>query len=190
MSVAEDEEASLHYVSKESTARRDSSDVHSASNPVPSRSVLQTGENDDDEDRVENEADANDDEPDSEAVDLASVQKLFGNKEKKTSGLPVSSVSNFSGLNIKVGASAATSSTLPKAMAAPPQSELQLLAAPGPSTSSTGTSLPSFQQPVKRFAWMPPKFSHLGKFRKTVSFTTSELVLHLINLRLFSYSII
>ena len=66
--------------------------------------------------------------------------------------------------------------TLPKAMAAPPQSELQLLAAPGPSTSSTGTSLPSFQQPVKQFAWMPPKFTHLGKFRKTVSFTTSELV--------------
>ena len=51
----------------------------------------------------------NDDEPDSEAVDLASVHKLFGNKEKKTSGLPVSSVSNFSGLNAKVGASAATS---------------------------------------------------------------------------------
>ena len=52
MSVAEDEEASLHYVSKENTARRDPSDVHSASNPVPSGSVLQTGENDDDDDGV------------------------------------------------------------------------------------------------------------------------------------------
>ena len=174
MSFAEDEEASLRYVIKENTALRDPSDAHSASNPVPSGSVLQTGENADDDDGDEKELD-------SEAVDESSVHKLFGNKEKKTiSKLPVSSVS---GLNAKVGASAATLSTLTKTMAAPAQSKPQLWAVPGPSTSSTGTSLPSSQQPVKRFAWMPPQFTHLGKFSKTVSFTTSELVRHLINLR-------
>lgn len=157
-----------------STSRRDTSEANSAANSeFP---VVQAPENveDGEEDR---DNDAYEDELDSEAVDVVSVQNQFNKKKTASGNLKALSVQARNGPDAKLGAPTAGSSTLPKSMADAARSALPSRAGPGPSTfPSTSTSLPTTHQPAKRFAWMPSEFKHLAKFRNTVSFTTPELV--------------